>query len=421
MGRALALIAALGVATSAAVSSPVRAWAQHDSAERTSTPPHSAPARIPPPQSAPPSAPAHTQIAGFIGFQAVSTLTYDDAPSTVHRLTATYMFPDRARWFIGVGDEKSPERQMRYRFHERVFSVEPRTARSTELEAEDRVATIRQLELRRALMLWPDGFEWKLVGEEARVEIAALGSFRARFEKTPSPVDLNASATAQRPVLVASLDEKGDEIDSFRALTWKEIRNRRWPAGGELWHAGKRVWREQLESIETSVRFLDGYFLPADRRENAPQAHAQSAHVQHLDLPRTVSLRASLKTGRSWEEALAEDARQRAAWEPKLRALGLELDSKTTIEISADAQPTACVLRLATVPETPPAEFTLVPARSANGIVVDAIGDVTAAQVSALARALPQDSKTLPAYVRIDRQEGKTSAVLIVLPLAESR
>jgi hypothetical protein len=367
----------------------------------------------------PSDARAPQRVAGMMGFQSVSSIVYDEAPGITHRLTATYMFPDRARWFLGVKDEKSTERQMRYRFHEKVFSIDPRTANSSELAEDDCLATLQQMELRRATMLWPDGFDWRISGEEARVDLGSLGSFRARFEKPIGPADLKDQASAQRPIQVISQGAKGEEIESFRALTWKERGNRRWPATAELWHAGKRVWREQVESIDATVHFVDSFFLPADRRELQPPARPQSGTVQPLDLPETASLRSELKTGATWESALLECSKLREQWEPRLKAQGLELDPKTTFELSAEARPAACVLRLSSIPPSLPPEFVRSPSHPGVAMLVDGIDEVTPERLSTLARSAPRDARGLAAYLRFDREQIKSGPILIVLPLAQ--
>jgi hypothetical protein len=413
MGCPTPLAAALGLSVVLGFSTPIQPRAQENPPAPTKKP--SSTGDSPPPPA------IQKSIAGILGFKSVSSLTYEDAPATTHQLIATYIFPDCARWFLGVGDEKSPERQMRYRFHERAFSVAPRSSTSLELQAEERANTLQQMELRRALMLWPDGFDWKVAGEGALADLGSLGSLRARFEKPVTVADLKDRASGQRPIQVTSLNGKAEEIESFRALTWQEIHNRRWPATAELWHAGKRIWREQFESIETSVRYVDSYFLPADRRELQPSAHPMRGRVQPLDVPETVSLRVELKSGETWEGAMTECSKLRNLWELRLKKEGLELDPKNTIELTSGMQPAACVLRLSTVPTAPPSEFARQPARAAVATMVDGWSDVSEAQLSALARALPKESKTLAAYVRVDPEQAKTGPILLVLPTAEAR
>ncbi len=353
------------------------------------------------------------KIAGLRGFESVSSLVYDEAAHAPHRLIATYVFPDRARWFLSTGDDKVLERQMRYRSGERVFSIDGRSTVSYELEGEERTATLRQLELRRATMLWPDGFDWKISGAEARADAGALGTIVAQLEPQ-SGSDKDRPLSVQ-PVRTALLDRLGTAHESFRNITWREIRGRRWPATSELWLGDKRVWSERYDSVDTAIRFVDSYFLPPDRRESPP-AQPKSSRVQHLDLPATVSLRVALQAS-DWEAALAECARIRDEWSPRLSKRSLELESKWTIEIGGDAAPTACILRLIESTRAPPPEFTATPARSGVGLLVEGIAGVTPVNVSALDGARPKSSKPLAAYVRFEREQFRGGPMLIVMPV----
>jgi hypothetical protein len=340
-------------------------------------------------------------------------LVYDEGAHVLHRLVATYVFPDRARWFLSTGDDKALERQMRYRSGGRVFSIDGRSTASHELEGEERTATLRQFELRRATMLWPDGFEWKIVSAEARADAGELGTIVAQLE-TETSSDKDRPALV-RPTRMALVDRMGAEHESFRNITWREVRGRRWPASSELWLGDKRVWRERFDSVETNIRFVDSYFLPPDRRESLP-TRTKSGQVQHLDLPSTVASRVMLRAS-DWEAALSECARIRDECARKLSKQGLELESKWTIEISADAAPIACILRLIESTRAPPPEFDPVPARSGVGLLVQGIAEVTPAAVNALDSTRPKSSKPLAAYVRFDREQFRPGPMLIVMPV----
>ena len=180
----------------------------------------------PPAQEAPRGAPPLLPIAGLAGFDSVSTIVYVAAPDRPHKLEASYVFPDRARWRLSVGNEKGSERQIQYRFGQQAFLVLPGKSESTEWTGIDRSDVLRQMELRRALMLWPDGFAWKGSGTERSADLGSLGSLRARFAVPPGA----------RPVEIEDLDASGQRVDAFRSLTWRELDHRHWPAKTEYWH-----------------------------------------------------------------------------------------------------------------------------------------------------------------------------------------
>lgn len=351
----------------------------------------------------PPRAPPLQSIAGLSGFESVSTLRYASAPDRPHRLRATYVFPDRVRWHLSAGEESRLERHLHYRFGEQVYRVAPRSADSIELADEDRRDVLRQMELRRAVMLWPDGFAWKGDGTERTVDLLALGSLRARF----------AAGSDAPPVEVSAVDAAGKPIDALRALTWRAVDRRSWPASAELWHAGELVWRETIDSVQTSTRFIDSYFTPGDRRDPVTRG-ARPGQVHDLEIPETCSLRVALSPGASWDAARAELDRLRTKWSEELKPL--ELDRASTFELSADGAPTACVLRLAITPKSAPQGFSVVTKRKGRALTVEGLGAATPAALSSLRAGLPRGAAALTAYARFDPREAPGGLVLLVLP-----
>jgi len=382
-----------------------------------------APARKPPAESKsaddPTKPAAQKLIGGMSGFESVSTLFYDAAPETPHRLTATYVFPDRARWFLEKlekKDAKSVERQMRYRYGERTFAVEARTSTSREQDDVERLATLRQLELRRAMMLWPDGFEWKLTGDAARAELGDLGTLQAHVIETPGAPPASERLRRVRPDEMGLRDAKGDEQDSYRALAWQELRGRAWPATAELWHAGKRVWREHVDSIDTLARFTDSYFLPPDRREPGPRSATSALAIQRLDLPAMRELRVALDPGsNTWPKAMDEIARLHAEWTRRLQPLGLELDRGLNVEFDAELKPVACLLRIAQPAADAPPDFRSVGACSAVAVRIGGLEELTPALVRSLEQALPKGSAHDPGYVHVALENAKAGPFNVVL------
>src|SRR5262245_21044490 len=75
-------------------------------------------------------------IAGLAGFQSSSALTYASDASKPHSLEATYVFPDRARWYVAPLSGGS-QRQVIYRCADQYFSLEAGRGESVRI---DRVA-----------------------------------------------------------------------------------------------------------------------------------------------------------------------------------------------------------------------------------------------------------------------------------------
>lgn len=354
--------------------------------------------------------PPRIAIAGFQAIDCASTVVYAGAPGTPHRLCTTYAFPDRARWWLGTGDEHSPERQMRLRFGDALYAIDKSGGASRELLAEERTEALVQLEMRRALLLWPDGFEWKREGNESRAVLARTGRLTARF----------ADDKARTPVALEFTAEDGRPGDALRAITWREDKGKSWPVSLELWHEKARTWTETFQTIETKTRFIDSYFLPPDRRDAGTSKPLEVGAVRATDVPECRVQRVALKAGATLEDALAEWKQVAETRAQELAPRGFALDDKLTLEIGPDAQPRALLVRLApaktTLPEDLAKTYALVPERPALTTFVMGLGAVSAAQYEKLKAAVPPDAQAGPAYLRLDPQKP-AEHVLIVLPL----
>jgi hypothetical protein len=363
------------------------------------------------PGKAPPRGPPPPErVGGLSGFESLSTLVYAAAPDRPHQLRATYVFPERVRWLLSAKDEKTTERSLHYRFGETVYRIPPRKAESQECEGEDRAEILLQMELRQALMLYPDGFAWKGGGLERRVEVGKLGSLHAHL----------ATAADKMPCEIGDADAAGNAVDAFKAISWREVGGRLWPGSIELWHAGELVWKETVDSVDTAGRFVDFYFVPPDRRDKTAR-EPMAGEVRDLEIPESCALRIELAAGMSWDAALEELLKHRVAWSPRLAEQKLDLDRNATFEVSQEGQPTACLLRLSSVPAKPPPGFAAVRPRKGLACAIRGLAEATAAQISELARALPPGALRERAYLRFDPRDAKDGHVLVVLPYSLGR
>lgn len=349
-------------------------------------------------------------IGRFTTIDCASLVVYADAPDVPHRLNATYVFPDRARWWLGIGPEDSPERHMRMRLGSRVHALDPASAVSRELLAEERTEALVLLEMRRALLLWPLGFEWQRTGNASTAPLARLGRLTARF----------ADERAANPDALEFTAEDGSPGDQLRAITWRADGDKAWPVTLELWHANARVWSETVRAIDTKTRFIDSFFLPSDKRDVGVSTPVATSAVRGTDLPECRVQRIALKPECSLEAALVEWRGAAEGRGKALAALGLALEDKTTIEIDRDARPTALVLRLqpakGPLPDEIARDFELVPERP--GLVTSVVGlpSVERGLVTRLLAAVPADAAPGQAYLRLD-PKAPGGHVLIVLPL----
>lgn len=343
--------------------------------------------------------------------EVLSTLRYAAAPDPPHRLRATYVFPDRVRWWLGVGDESSLERQMRFRHGESLYSIEPSTGVSRGIPPAERDAVLGPIEMRRALLAWPEGFEWKTGGEKAlQCDLGSLGLLR-----------VDAAKTDTRPTRLSWLATDGTIIDEFRGIEWHEQAGRKWPAKLELWHAGRLVWTETVESVDTATRYIDSYFLPPDRREGAqPGVPKQVGGVQTIDVPEVCTRRFPLPPGSNWEFARTEFARVRDEQAKLLSGTGLELDASATVEVDETVSPQCFFLRLKRVPSPRPsalpAEWKINAPRPVLAMPVTSFTGLEPKVLVEIRKSLPKDVGPGIPYVRFD--PAKSSQILLLQPFS---
>lgn len=354
--------------------------------------------------------PPRVAVGGFPAIECSSTVMYARAPGVPHRLDATYAFPDRARWWLGLGDESSPERLMRLRYGDAVYAIDPGKAVSRELLAEERSEALVQLEMRKALLLWPLGFEWHREDDVSRARLPRLGTLSATFQ----------SHADQRPTAIRFTSEAGAPLDEFRAITWRVEGGKAWPTGLELWHGDERVWTESIRSVDTKTRFIDSYFVPPDVRDLGASRPAAGVQVRGIDLPECRVERVP-KEGLTLSGAVAEWKQLVAERSRELAEHGLALEDKLTLEIGRDARPTALLLRLAptkaVLPDSIARRFQLVRERPGLTTIVIGLAGVDAPHVEALTAAVPRDAQAQTPYLRLDPRKPDEH-VLIVLPLA---
>jgi len=341
--------------------------------------------------------PPRAPIASLRGFESRSRLEYVSQPGRVHELRAAYVFPDRVRWWISAPDGAGEERRLRYRLGRHVLAVEPRQSGSVEYVAEDRDALIAAFELRRALFLYPDGFEWKGEPLERRATLANGDVLTAKLAGEPT-----------RPVRLDLRTESGEFRDSFRAITWRTEGARHWPVSFEVWNSETLAWRETVDAIDVDTRFLDSFFVPPDRRG---VVGTPVVGVRDLDIPPVCLRRIELAAGSTWDAARAEHAR---VSEAHAQTSALALETFVTLEIASDGQPRAILLRLARMPSVIPEGFQVLPERIGAATSVRGLGAVTVEALARVSGRLPAGSTPGTAYVRFDSAKSDGDIVVIV-------
>ena len=358
-------------------------------------------------------------IAGLGGFSTVSRIVFAQDPDHPHRLETVYLFPDRARWQIAKIGGRPAERQIVYRFGEHAYELAPPGSPSKEFQDVDRDVTLLQMELRRAVTMWPDGFDWR----ERESDGNALGPVRVATVRRRSDGEGPAVGS-----LVARLDEEGwpARVDARRAdgtleeslavVSRRLFRDRSWPAELILEKHGQFVWRETIEKVETRVFYVDPFFQPPDRRVHGGAVIAGGMVVHSLDLQGITYRARDLPAETTWADGLrlARAWIEEAALE--LAPLGLAVDPVPTLELSSEGRPLRSLVRLAERRNDPPEGWTTIDDRPGLALVLEGPSGPDSAAFALLRKALPRGSYPGRPYCRVVARDG-APVVQLYLPL----
>ncbi|MDP6540481.1 MAG: hypothetical protein QF410_13140 [Planctomycetota bacterium] len=352
-----------------------------------------------PPADPAPSLAPRKAVDGLRGMVTHSTLRFvgHERP---HALAAVFVFPDRARWRIEPAGGDEGARRMRFRHGRRAFGLEPGQAVSRALEGTEATECLLQMELRRAATLWPHGFAWRGEGRLRTAEPTSGGKLVALLD-----------AEEELPVELSSLRPDGRPLESLREIRWRDpdADGRRWPASWDLLVEGRTVWSETITGVDTTTRYLDAYFLPADRREAA--AGQTGRRVLAVDMPRRVQRRFPL-AGDSWATARERAAALAAQWRAREGAAALE--EHATIELDPRGRPAAVLLRLADPLAAAPEGWSTRPGCPGLAAQVEGLERVDGALLRRLGQAAPAGAEPGAPLARI----GSTAnAVQVLLPL----
>jgi hypothetical protein len=366
-----------------------------------------------------PSAAPKAPVAGMTGFRSKSRVRVSSDPEQVFLLEAFYVFPGRVRWSVLPEGAPASQRRLEYRYGESYWSVARGTAESQALDAAEPMGfwTVLHMELRRAVMLWPDGLAWEGDGSQRR----ALSAEKVQepFSEERLPLRLTARLDeAGRPTemlthLVLPDGRAEDTRVRLRDITWRQQGDRWWPASFVLVCYLEDWWSETVESVDVGVSAADSFFIPPDRRDTSGLAVSTAPVL--VKLPPVVQRRVPLAEGTSWEEALAAAGRARATEVDRLRGSGGRLEEGLVLELDGTGSPRAVLLRLERRPEPLPDGWEEQPAR--EGVSARrGTGPVSGAALRRLAVLVPAGGQGQAPYLRLPRGPAEGAAGQLVLP-----
>ncbi len=321
------------------------------------------------------SLPPRRAIAGIAGFQSSSRIVFEREPGKVHTLSATFLFPDRARLCLSLEEDKRLERVILYRAGARGFSIDQSVATSKEIVGEELESLFLQTELRRALFLYPDGFAWSAEGPVRAADLGKQGQFVLQL----GPDGL--------PLSIASFDAAGNRAELLDAIAWKQKGARYFPSHFRLNVGGEPIWNEDVLEVETALDYIDDYFLPPDRRaQDVPAGKAPSdPAIAAIDLPAQWELRVALPhAAASLDEARAAAEALTTTW----RDRGVGLQSDTVLELDREGRVAACLLYSRDAGAAPAESWKLRPERPAWSMALASVEALDKAALDKLAGRL---------------------------------
>jgi hypothetical protein len=359
---------------------------------------------------------ARKAVGGLAGLAVVSKLSAADPAGArlESELQVWFVFPDRARWQRTPLGAPAGQRELLYRFGANTWRLAPGEAVSRTLEGDEALAVELELELRRALWLWPDGFAWQ--GEGAR---------------RSAPLSVPASSDGARLwFLVARLGEDGRPLEmglaegsadgdararaSFRSLSWNAQGGRHFPTACDFFRGDQRQWSEAVSATYQAPQALDHFFLPPDRKPvDLPILASAPREVR---LPARATRRIALVEQTTWSDALATARRCADEERDELDRLGLELDAALTLELDSDGTPRAVLLEITKVPATLPVGWTTVPERAGWDLRLPGQGPVPKEYLTQLRARLSGNDTPDSARVRIAPDSRGRPVLQVVLP-----
>ena len=343
-------------------------------------------------------------IDGAGGFKTVSVVEFQGTQNQPHEWIAIYAYPDRARWSLRptTGAPTSPMVVLRFGAH--AWTLPAGSSKSSVDDLNGPRTTLIQMELRRALNIWPAGFDWEPEDERtSRAEVRrleneldhpALGYLMARTDEAGQLQGIEAFRA------------DGTSVEELRIQAWAEFEERLWPAQILLLKNGQEVWKETLSFASRRAYHNDVLFTPPDRRRSEDAEIAERRKMRHIDLPQVTLQLKKLKSGTPWARAERLYAKELAAARKQLdrqRLQGIQLEQVPTFQLDPDGRPTHHILRLEQPLLPAPKGWQTLETRPGLGLVIQGFEALDPALLKGLERALPAQAKAGVPYCRVLR------------------
>ncbi len=214
------------------------------------------------------TAPARTKIGRVRGVRIASTVRFHTAPDDAYSMKVSFGFPERARIILSSSGGASERYLLGSTLMGRDYAerTAPETSESFVLEGPGRTETAIDIELRRALFMWPDAPAFTGKGTTFSAQLGELGVILATVdEETGLPTRMRTFGADGRAgvefhsIRFAEVPEGGEASNAGVQVP------RPWPRSFVFAAGGRDLWAETVESAQYNWLFTDAWFLPSDR------------------------------------------------------------------------------------------------------------------------------------------------------------
>ena len=219
-------------------------------------------------------APRRSKIGKIRGVKATSEVRFAATPDDPYQLVASFGIPDRARVVLSNQNGSFG----RFQLGAKVFGRDVQAgneAASYVLAGAAVRETLIDIELRRALFLWPDDPRFVGAGRTYTTKVGDFGVLMATVDEDTG-----------LPSKIESFGREGGAGAAFEAIEWEARgeNGRARPTSLTFAAGGQAIWTETIQEVKTDWRFADTWFLPADRLTAVMGSKvADKMHVRALD------------------------------------------------------------------------------------------------------------------------------------------
>lgn len=204
------------------------------------------------------AAPRRGKVGRIRGLRAKSSVRFLAAPNDPYVMLTSFGFPERSRVVLSSAGGAFERYQLGSTLFGRdvVKGAASKATGSFVLKGAGRSETLLDMELRRALFLWPDAPKFEGKGTTFVAKVETVGILLATVDEVTG-----------LPSRIRAFGQDGKAGAEFHSVLWGEPTSedtRRWPTSFTFAASGQDLWEETVQCVENSWRFSDIWFLPSD-------------------------------------------------------------------------------------------------------------------------------------------------------------